>query len=189
MLTLAGGGLRQRERPAQCCVHTLCSLTDILQPFAKCGVFLLGMESNRASVLVIYIRNSPAGPGAACSDGCGEQPRAPVNYPLWIYEGSQLSWQRICGRGWQWGWGQCQMHLSPALRRGCVLPSAQLEDNLWFRISTADLGAFPTSSSLSLHRFPRKLTSQDGLQSHRRDAPWLCCPQDLDPIAQRLNQA
>lgn len=58
-----------------------------------------------------------------------------------------------------------------------------------FRISTADLGAFPTSSSLSPHLFPRKPTSQDGLQLHRRDAPRPCCPQDLNPIAQRLNQA
>lgn len=148
------------------------------------------MESSRASVLVIYAGHSPAGPGAACSDGCGEQPRAPVNYPLWIYEELQLSWQRICGRRWRIGVGVGASCTPPQRFGGAACRRALSWKIIYgFRISTADLGAFPTSSSLSPHLFPRKPTSQDGLQLHRRDAPRPCCPQDLNPIAQRLNQA
>ena len=46
----------------------------------------------------------------------------------------------------------------PRLFGGAAFPRSRLsrEDNLWFRISTADLGAFPASSSLSPHRCSSK---------------------------------
>lgn len=46
----------------------------------------------------------------------------------------------------------------PWLFRGAAFPRSRLsrEDNLWFRIRAADLGAFPASSSLSPHRCSSK---------------------------------
>lgn len=57
---------------------------------------------------------------------------------------------------------------------GAAFPRSVLswEDNLWFRISAVDLGAFPAYSSLSPRCFPRKLRSQDGIQLPGWEVPW-----------------
>lgn len=78
---------------------------------------------------------------------------------IWIFEKLQLALPVAAGsppfsrRRWRCRGSALSAPL-PRLFGGAAFPRSRLsrEDNLWFRISAADLGAFPASSSLSPHR-------------------------------------